>query len=230
MILYIKHIDIEGPETLGSYLENEGFESQTFNLYDGDALPQLSDKVEAVISLGGPMNVYEEDKYSYLSDENMFIQNILERKIPYLGLCLGSQLLAKACSAKVVRFPEEEIGFSTVKLLDADDDLFKGLKENILAYQWHGDMWELPEGATLLASSAICPHQAFRIGVNAYGLQFHVEITDKSIQEWCDAYVKDPKECARMKSEMLDVYKTRQKEFEATAQQIYKNFVDIIRA
>src|SRR3990167_5149044 len=110
MILFIKHIDIEGPETLQPVFESHGFQCQIIDLSLGDLLPEDFSDLEAVVVLGGPMNVYEEDKYPFLKMENVFIQKILQKKIPYLGICLGSQLLAKAAGAKVTSSAVEEIG------------------------------------------------------------------------------------------------------------------------
>ena len=203
MILFLKHIAIEGPETLGRFLEGKGFDIKILELQDGDSLPQNLDDVEAVVSLGGPMNVYEEDKHPFLKQENVFLKKVLEKEIPFIGLCLGSQLLAKACGAKVRESPKKEIGFFSVQLTPEGkkDPLFAGLSENLDVYQWHEDMWELPSEATLLASSGACPHQAFRVGANAYGLQFHVEITDVSIKEWAQAYFPpDDSSCEKQKS------------------------------
>ena len=96
MILIIKHIGIEGPGTIEDYLRTRGYQLQTVSLHDGDPLPDDWAGMEAVVSLGGPMNVYEEDKYPFLKKEDQFIKKVLKEEIPYLGICLGSQLLAKA--------------------------------------------------------------------------------------------------------------------------------------
>ena len=156
----------------------------------GDRLPKTFDHLDAVISLGGPMNVYEEDKYPFLKEENVFLRGILERGIPFMGICLGGQLLAKASGSKVGRSPEKEIGFSPVQLTVAGkkDPLFQGVAGPLDVFQWHEDMFEVPAAGTLLASSSVCPNQAFRVGKCAYGVQFHIEITDKSIREWSDEY------------------------------------------
>ncbi len=110
MILIIKHIDIEGPGTFGDFLTTKGEPFRIVELGAGEKLPSNLDGIHAVVVLGGPMNVYEEDKYPFLKDENSFIQDVLKKEIPYFGICLGSQLLAKAAGARVVRSPVKEIG------------------------------------------------------------------------------------------------------------------------
>jgi GMP synthase-like glutamine amidotransferase len=232
MLLYIKHIDIEGPATLGEFFKHRGFASRTIEMTARDnSFPDSLDDIEAVVSLGGPMNVYEEKKYSFLREENTFIQRVLTEEIPFMGLCLGSQLLAKAANARVGRSPEQEIGFSTVQLSPQGqgDPLFKGVSAQFPVFQWHEDMWELPPGSQWLAASKACPHQAFRLGQNAYGLQFHVEITDKSIREWAQEYFKDndPDKSKKIQ-QMIDEYFDKKKEFDAVAQTIYTNFLKII--
>lgn len=233
MILFIKHIDIEGPETIGRFFKNKGYEINVINLQDGDVLPKNLFDIQAVICLGGPMNVYEEDKYPFLKEENSFIQKILKEEIPYLGICLGSQLLAKASGSKVVKSPQKEIGFSPIEITrqGATDPLFAQLNYPMIdVYQWHEDMSELSRGAVLLASSAACPTQAFKVGRNAYGLQFHIEITDQSITDWSDSYFNDPYVCKMEKQKMLSDYKRLKETFNYTAQTVYNNFLNIMKS
>ena len=115
MILIIKHIDIEGPGTLGDFLDSQGEACCTLELGAGEPLPVDAKAYKAVVVLGGPMNVYEEDRYPFLKSENEFIQKVLRQEIPFLGICLGAQLLAKAAGAQVVRSPVKEIGWYRVE-------------------------------------------------------------------------------------------------------------------
>ena len=231
MILILKHIEIEGPETIGQFFTDEGFAITVLDLHKGDSLPKTFDHVDAVISLGGPMNVYEEKKYPFLKEETAFIQKVLERGIPFLGICLGSQLLAKAAKATVGSSPEKEIGFLPVQLTASGkkDPLFEGVKGQLDVFQWHEDMFEVPSNGTLLASSSVCPHQAFRVGPCAYGVQFHIEITDKSIREWSDEYFQaGDRAFAEKKKAMLEDYAKKKDQFHGVADKIYANFLDII--
>ncbi|MCK5013899.1 MAG: type 1 glutamine amidotransferase [Candidatus Omnitrophica bacterium] len=232
MILFIKHIDIEGPETLKEFFEGQGLQTQTIELQNGDSLPEDIGNIEAIISLGGPINVYEEEKYPFLKDEHVFLKNVVTQEIPFLGICLGSQLLAKACEAKVNQSPEKEIGLFPVRFTDdgKKDPLFKGLEETIDVFQWHDDMSDLPSGAELLASSGGCPQQAFRIGSVAYGLQFHIEVIESTIRKWTETYFgeEDPFR-AQQKRIMIEKYQQKEGLFRANADTIYNNFLKIIQ-
>ncbi len=233
MILYLKHVDIEGPETIAPFFEKNGYSSQILELYKGDLFPQSLDGIDAVICLGGPMNVYEEDKYPFLKDENIFIQRLIDNRIPFLGVCLGAQLLAKAVGAKVSRSPVEEIGWRTVKLTDdgLDDPLFKGLGRELFVYQWHGDTFAIPQNGKWLVKGTDCPHQALKTGACAYGFQFHIEITDKSIRDWSDEYFKNsPSLLLEKKDMMLKAYAQNKALFEKEAEMIYTNFLNLIHS
>lgn len=231
MILFIKHIDIEGPETLKEFFERKGFQTRTVDLAQGDALPDDPGTVEAVISLGGPMNVYEEEAHPFLKDEDAFLKKVVAERIPFIGICLGSQLLAKACGAKVGRSPEKEIGFVPVRFNEngQKDPLFEGLGKEADVFQWHEDMSEIPSGAELMASSEGCPHQAFKIGPVAYGLQFHVEVTESTIRRWAETYFSRT-DVFRIKQQrmMVEDYRNKKEGFHKMAETLYENFLKII--
>ena len=231
MILIVKHIDIEGPGTLGDFLKAQGEAFRIVELGAGEPIPEDPHIFKAVIVLGGPMNVDEEDRFPFLKAENDFIQKVLKARIPFLGICLGSQLLAKAAGARVVKSPVKEIGWYRVQLTaeGKKDALFHGFQESDPIYHWHGDMFQIPAHAHLLATAQDCPHQALKVGPNAYGLQFHVEVTDQSIQEWCEEYCQTdlPGRLDHAKS-MMDDYWKNKKAFDAQAQKLYQNFLGII--
>jgi GMP synthase (glutamine-hydrolysing) len=232
MILFIKHVDIEGPETLGEFFSREKFPTRTIDLSAGDRLPENFIGLDAVVCLGGPMNVYEEEKFPFLKQENFFIQGLLEKDIPFLGICLGAQLLAKACGGQVVRAPAGEVGFFNVQLTPEgkNDPLFAGVNDVLEVFQWHEDTFGIPAGAQGLADGDTCPHEAFRAGSCAYGLQFHVEITDKNIAEWSDAYLTSDPQKDQKKQEMLEAYGRRKEIFQVQAEKVYNNFFKIIQA
>ena len=231
VVVFIKHIDIEGPDTFGEYFSRRGFDVQVIDLHDRGVLPRDLKRVEAVISLGGPMNVYEEEKFPFLREENSFVEKIISEKVPFMGVCLGSQSLAKACGARVGRSPEKEIGFSEVRLSQdgRSDILFEGLDETLNVFQWHEDMVELPGGATLLAASPQCPHQAFKVGPCAYGLQFHVEVTEPTIEQWIQAYfAQDDDAQVRKGRQILADYRRSKETFDHMAGRLYGNFMKIM--
>ena len=188
--LVLQHVAVEGPGTLASCLEARGWTLETVALYEGARLPADAQGYQTVIVMGGPMGVYDEATYPFLRHEHRFLTRVLAQGVPLLGICLGSQLLAKALGARVYRNPQQEIGWDTVDLTPAGaaDPLCAGLTSPVPVFQWHGDAFDLPVGATLLASSPLCTHQAFRYGDRVYGLLFHLELTPNMIQSWIAAF------------------------------------------
>lgn len=217
---------------MGAYLDKKGIAYEIIDLAKGELLPQEIGMYDALIVLGGPMNVYEEKQYSFLKAEDDFIKELLNRKIPYLGICLGAQLLAKAAGAKVSKAAQKEVGFSKIKLsLDGSvDPIFEGIGKEFDVFQWHEDTFSIPKGAKHLASSSVCVNQALRVGPCAYGVQFHVEITDKSIKEWSNAYIKEQPDFLAQKNKMLDDYGKIKVRFDTTAERLYDNFFKIVAA
>ncbi|MEW6089249.1 MAG: type 1 glutamine amidotransferase [bacterium] len=230
MVLIIKHIGCEGPGTLGDFIHKAGIKTKVVELWNGEPLPP-PDKCDAVISLGGPMNVYEEDKYPFLKQEDKFVKEIIKKEIPFLGICLGSQILAKALNAKVLKAPQKEIGWYPVNLnkKEHNDPLFKNLYPELVVFQWHEDTFEIPKKGVLLAESKTCKNQAFKYGKNAYGFQFHIEVTPQIIDEWIDEYAVEG-------GADIDIMKIRgnthrvNKIFNKQAKLIYINFLKILEA
>ncbi len=146
-VLIIVHVESEGPGTLGSFLDSSGVTVRLARVYSGERLPENIDGLQAIISMGGPMNVYEENEYPFLRDETILLRKAIAANLPVLGICLGAQMIAKASGARVVRSPKEEIGWGKVFLTDAgrSDLLFSGVPATLDVLQWHGDMFEIPE-------------------------------------------------------------------------------------
>jgi GMP synthase (glutamine-hydrolysing) len=144
----------------------------------------LPDRHDALVIMGGPMSA--NDALPGLAAELSLIEQGLRNRIPMLGICLGSQLLAKALGARVYRNAELEIGWAPVHLTDAGraDPLFQGIASPTTFFHWHGETFDLPEGAEWLAYSAKCRNQAFRYGDRVYGLQFHPEVSAEMIADW----------------------------------------------
>jgi GMP synthase-like glutamine amidotransferase len=188
-ILFLKHVPFEGPALLGDLARENNLSCVEFLVGGPEPWPEAKD-FKALAVLGGPQSVYEEDKFPYLKDEDRFVRDWLQTRKPYLGICLGSQILAKALGAKVYPNEQKEIGWHPVQLTkDASKDtLFAGQDADLMAFHWHGDTFDLPAGAVHLASSALTPNQGFRHGSNAWGLQFHLEVQPSDIREWTKAY------------------------------------------
>jgi GMP synthase-like glutamine amidotransferase len=188
-LLIVKHVDIEGPGLIEDCLRQEKIPYQVLSLESGLHLPKL-DNLTHIVFLGGPMNVYEEDRYPFLIEEDLFIKEAIQRGKSILGICLGAQLIAKALGAKVFKASAKEIGWYDVSLtrIGSIDPFFSHLPRTFSVFQWHEDTFEIPHGAILIATSSVVPHQAFRYGDNAYGLQFHIEVTQDIIREWMETY------------------------------------------
>jgi GMP synthase (glutamine-hydrolysing) len=174
-VLVLQHADIETPGTIGDALDAAGIARQTILCHAGQPVPRDTKKFDGLLVMGGPQSVYEQDKFPYLRDELRLIESALDAGKPILGVCLGSQLLAAALGARVYAGKHKEIGWYPVTT--AKDDFWKGAPAKFMAFHWHGDVFDLPAGATSLASSELTPCQAFRYGANAVGLLFHMEVT-----------------------------------------------------
>ena len=183
-VLVIMHVENEGPGVFGELLQAAGVEVRVARLHLGDSLPEPRE-FDAVLSMGGPMNVYEEERYPFLRDETRFLQAATERDLPVLGICLGAQMIAKAAGAAVTKNHVEEVGWSAVRLTGEGqaDPLFRGLPATLPVFQWHGDTFGIPEGGALLATGSDCHHQALRFR-RSYGLQFHLEADRALLAEW----------------------------------------------
>jgi GMP synthase (glutamine-hydrolysing) len=223
-IIVIMHVESEGPGSLGTCLDSVGAEIVTVRLYAGDRLPSDLSVFDAVVSMGGPMNVYEEDEHPFLKEETAFLKQAVEADVPALGICLGAQMIAKATGARVTKSPNKEVGWGQVALTDGgkEDSAFKGLPATLEVLQWHGDMFHIPQNGILLASSKDCPHQAFRYR-NALGLQFHLEVTEKILSDW----FTDSKEIKL--SDVMNRFREIRLGLEQNAQTVYANFLDLIR-
>lgn len=225
MVLIIKHAITEGPGIIKEFFKRQGEEMLIVELGIGDKFPEIFSGVEAVISLGGPMNVYDEETYPFLKDEDTFVKKIMNRGMPFLGICLGSQILAKAAGAGIKKASFKEVGWDSVRLTPEGlkDPLFSGCPEKLEVFQWHEDKFDLPEQGMLLVESGSCP-QALRIGKNAYGLQFHFEVTPNMIKSWLENE-HDVYDTEKILQETAD----KQGRYYVQAYKILSNFYRIIK-
>ena len=197
-VLVLQHVESEGLGVIGKTLKQRGIGSHFIKVFRGESLPKNLHGYAGLIVLGGPMGVYEEEIYPFIKDEIALIKSAVKEEIPVLGICLGSQMLAKAAGADVYKGKKKEIGWYDVQLTDEGkrDRLFIGLPDRFIVFQWHGDTFDM--GTDLksvpnkcLASSELFPHQIIKVGKNAYGLQFHLEVTEKMVMEWIDVNDKE---------------------------------------
>ena len=195
-VVAFRHVPFEGLGLIHPALEEGGISVELADLYrEGATVPEAAEAA-GLIFMGGPMSA--NDDLPYLRQEIQIIQQAAARGQPVLGICLGSQLLAKALGARVYRNSVKEIGWFDVQLTDAgrQDPVLSGLDGGETVFHWHGETFELPEGAEWLAYSERCHHQAYRVASNLYGLQFHLEVTPEMIADWCaqDANCGDVRE------------------------------------
>lgn len=191
-VLYIQPVGCEGPGLIEA-TRPEGLTVEVCRPLIGHPIPARASEYAAIVALGGPMGVYETEKYPWLSELLRLLRNAIEVQVPVLGICLGSQALAAAAGAVVRPAGIQEIGWRPITLLEDSqtDPLLAGLPESLPAFHWHGDRWELPPDAVLLAKSELCDHQAFRLGKFAWGFQFHLEVTEEPPLVWAEAYHSD---------------------------------------
>ncbi|PKN13834.1 MAG: amidotransferase [Deltaproteobacteria bacterium HGW-Deltaproteobacteria-4] len=174
----LQHHPIEGPGSLAPWLDRHAKTNQIVRLYDGEECP-APDAVDLLIILGGPMSVNDEGEFPWLVAEKVFIRQVIDRQRPVLGICLGSQLIASALGAGVRTNRHKEIGWLPIEGLTTNTAI---TLPSTTVFQWHGDTFDLPAGATLLARSAACAHQAFLYKNKVLALQFHLEATPELVQ------------------------------------------------
>ncbi|MGO9451462.1 MAG: type 1 glutamine amidotransferase [Candidatus Binataceae bacterium] len=183
-IYVLQNHRVENLGTIADALQGAALAWQYVRVYEGQPVPKDMKGAGGLIVMGGPMAVYQADKYPFLREEMRLIEDAAKQDLPVLGVCLGAQIVAGALGAKVVKNPAgKEIGWHQVTLADAatEDRLFRGVAPTITPFHWHGDIFDLPAGATPLASSDKTPCQAFRYGSSVYALQFHLEVTTESV-------------------------------------------------
>ncbi|MDD2501635.1 MAG: type 1 glutamine amidotransferase [Geobacter sp.] len=210
------------PGNIAENLADQGISFQLHHLYRGKALP-TADDMTALIVLGGAMGANDDDRFPFLSPLKQLIRSCLSHGIPYLGICLGGQLLAAAMGTPVVSCRWEELGTLQITLTHKGekDPLFHGIPSPFSTFQWHHDSFDLPAEAALLAESPACPHQAFRLGSNAWGLQFHPEVTEQIIRTWA---AWDPATACRT-DELVSAFQAQQSTYQNTAKQMLQNFL-----
>ncbi len=171
----------------GDVVAERGHRLQEWSLAWRTPPPHPIDAYGALLILGGAMHADQADRHPWLLEENLFLQRVLDLRLPALGVCLGAQLLAKAAHADVMPAPEPEVGWFPVELTveAAADPVFSRLPERFDAFQWHYYTHGLPAGAVELARSAVCT-QGFRLGERVWGTQFHAEVTAPQVERWID--------------------------------------------
>jgi GMP synthase (glutamine-hydrolysing) len=226
MIIFIQN-DKDVPP--GEYAERLAGTKLAFRVvrpFMGEEFPPL-DETSAVIVLGGSMGVNDTGKHPFLVRVKDYIRTVLVAEKPYLGICLGGQLLAEVAGAKVSSNLHGEIGMATVSLgaKGLEDALFRFVPGEFKTFQWHNDSFALPGGAIHLAGSGVCSNQAFRYGEKAYGLQFHPEVNARIVGAWC----RDFDTGSLSREQILAGFITAEYPYRETSLRILHNFLDIAR-
>jgi len=229
--LVLQHINIEHPGIFLKFMKEDNIKIDTIELDENEKIPNLN-PYDAMIVMGGPMDTWQEEAYPWLKPEKEAIHKfVCINKKPYLGLCLGAQLLSEAIGGKVRKMKIPEIGVLKVSIKN-NNSLFKGLNKDLKVLQWHSyEAYDLPSNTNLLASSNECKVQAFS-SINAFGLQFHVEQTNETVPQWaCVPEYKSALENT-LGQNALEKFKKDVEEnlkiFNNSAKIIYDNFKKII--
>ncbi|MEW6003105.1 MAG: type 1 glutamine amidotransferase [Nitrospirota bacterium] len=225
-VLIIKNIISEGPGTIEDFLRKEGIDFNIVELGSGEIQPSL-EEFNTLVIMGGPMGVYEMERYPHLKIGTRIIRESINRGMRILGICLGSQMVAYCLGEEVYPGSQKEIGWYRIELTGDGlkdplmrrlaihprvGDFWRGFK----VFHWHGDTFDLPTGAVLLASSKLYKNQAFRYGENVYAFQFHIEVTKDMLLEW----VKDMSD----REKIIEETERISEEYVGRAMNFYKAF------
>ncbi|MFZ3066201.1 MAG: type 1 glutamine amidotransferase [Nitrospirota bacterium] len=225
--LILQNASHEGAGTIEDYFKKNNIAYTTVDLSKkGYKIPDPSG-YNALIVMGGPMNVYETNEFPYLIEEEKIIKTAIEKNYLVLGICLGAQMMAKALGSKVTKGKTKEIGWYDINLTEdgIEDKALGPLGNKVKVFQWHGDTFDIPSGAVRLAGSELFVNQAFRYGKRAYALQFHLEVTEEIIKNWLKHGEEELKPLKGIidPEKIVDDNKKYIQGFEERGRQFYKN-------
>lgn len=232
-VLVFQHIWCEPPGIFLDLLREQKCPVETIRFFEGNRVPDDLSHFSGLLVMGGPMSVNDEADHPWLKAEDRILKEALALDIPTLGICLGSQLIAKAAGGTVQRGPRKEIGWYPVRLTAAArrDRLFRESPETIEVFQWHGEYFDTPPGAVNLARSDLYSCQAFSIGQNVYGLLFHLEVTPQMVKEWMGMFKEEldgVKEYIRPEA-ILERLPQRIDELNRHARRLFARFCESLR-
>lgn len=224
---YFQHVPFEGLGSIEPWLQNSGYEISRTQFFKSGVLPEIRD-IDLLVVMGGPMSVNDEAKYPWLVKEKEFIRSAIEAGKPVLGICLGAQLIANSMGGEVFPNSAKEIGWFPVEAVESKHTSVFVFPEVTDVFHWHGETFSLPKSAVQIAKSKGCENQAFQIGGNVIGLQFHLETTPASAQaivENCrDELVKG--EYIQSEAEILSVPQERY----SSINKLMGNILEYLRA
>ncbi|MDW8168799.1 MAG: gamma-glutamyl-gamma-aminobutyrate hydrolase family protein [Acidobacteriota bacterium] len=231
-VFVLQHAACETLGTIAAALERAHVRAVYIRAFAGDPIPEHMGEAVGLILMGGPMGVYEQDRYPFLTEEIRLIEHALAVGKPILGACLGSQLLAAALGARVRKGLQKEIGWFPITLTEAarTDELFASAPPSFIAYHWHGDVFDCPSGAVSLARSELTECQAFRYGTNAYGLLFHLEVTEPIIAEMVRTFAEELREAGLSGEEIVRQAAQHLPELERIGHAVFRAWTRLIEA
>jgi GMP synthase-like glutamine amidotransferase len=180
----IQHVNFETPGNITEWIETKKYYLTTTHLYENESFPE-TDNFDLLLVMGGPMNIYEYEKYPWLREEKTFLEKAIAEKKAVLGICLGAQLLADVLKAQVFKNNYKEIGWFPVSVIEekkSEVSFLEGFPDRFTAFHWHGDTFDLPAGARKIFESEACKNQGFIYENRVIGLQFHVEMNKQTIK------------------------------------------------
>ena len=227
-IYIFRHIDCEGPGYLGDFLDCHDIPYKIIAIDQGDMVPTSIEGMSGMVFMGGPMSV--NDPLPWIGAEIDLIRQASRTDLPVFGHCLGGQLIAKALGAVVHPNPVKEIGWHEVSKTESTSPWLNNLPERFEAFHWHGETFELPQGAVHLLQSKWCRHQAFAYGT-MLALQFHVEMTEPMVREWAALYheqLSEPGDGVQSYEEMTKKVEQRAASLNAIADILYGQWLSAL--
>lgn len=231
--LILQHAPEERGGIFEEMLLNQGWRLEVIPLFSGPERLPAQKGFELILVLGGPMSANQEEQYPFLIQEIPFVRKALKLGLPVFGICLGAQLMAKALKARIYPGPYKEIGWYWLNKtsLAKEDPLFSLLDPYFLVFQWHGETFDLPGDTVCLAGNQAFPHQAFRFGSLAYGIQFHLELTEAMLRTWLISWADEIREARPQPlsaEEILEdavIYLDR---LQAQARQVFSRYLKLL--
>lgn len=229
-VYVLQHIRWEPAGAIETALAAAGVAVRYVRSGEGEPVPAELDDAAGLVVMGGPMGVYEQDRYPYLTRELQLIEHTVAQGKPVLGVCLGSQLLAAALGATVRPGHRKEVGWHPVSLAEVarNDALLAGVPPSFTPLHWHGDVFDLPPGAVRLASSALTETQAFRFGRSAYGFLFHLEVTPAIVRDWATHFTADLEEVGSDADALLRGARANLPALEGLGAQVYGRWARLL--
>jgi GMP synthase (glutamine-hydrolysing) len=229
--LYVlQHLAAEPLGTIGDALKARAVKTKYIRVFEGEPVPNDMNGASGLVVMGGPMGLYEQREYPFLSHEIRLIERALSAETPVLGICLGSQLLASALGAEVTKAHRKEIGWFPVSLTEAatGDSVFSEMRDSFMAYHWHGDVFDVPSGAFSLASSAQTQCQAFAYGNSAYGFLFHLEAMQEIVEDMVRGFEDELDEERIDPAEIIAQTLEHLPEFQRIAASVFQRWASLI--